>query len=63
MVQIALAVFLLLLLATVGFAFATYAAANKFFAHLVQKHPELSDAFSTPSPLTRYGPIRPSYMN
>lgn len=50
------------LLATLGFAVATYSTANDFFDRLVLRYPELAQAFPKPSPVTRYGPIRPSYM-
>jgi hypothetical protein len=53
----------LFLLGTLATGFAVSASADKFFGNLVNQHPELIDSFPLPSMFTRYGPIRPSYMN
>jgi hypothetical protein len=53
----------LCLLGALAAGIAVSAAAKKFFAQLVNQHPELVDSFPLPGRFTRYGPIRPSYMD
>ena len=53
----------LCLAGTLASGFAVSAAAKKFFGKLVNRHPELADSFPLPGAFTRYGPIRPSYMD
>jgi hypothetical protein len=50
------------LLGTIATGIATGLAAKRFFGRLVVAHPELANAFPEPMPGTRYGPIRPAYM-
>ena len=53
----------LCLLGTLASGIAVSAAAKNFFDRLVTQHPELVDSFPLPGVFTRYGPIRPSYMD
>lgn len=53
----------LFLLGSLATGFVVSAAAKKFFGQVVKQHPELVDSFPLPGMFTRYGPIRPSYMD
>jgi hypothetical protein len=61
--QPALAIAFLALLATIGFAWAAHRAAEEFFRRLVCRHPDMAKEFTKPGIFTKYGPIRPSYMD
>jgi hypothetical protein len=50
------------LFGTLATGIATGVTAKTSFCRLVVAHPELANAFPTPMRGTRYGPIRPSYM-
>lgn len=47
----------------VGLTIKAHFSAKAFFERLVQRHPDLEDAFPLPGLGTFYGPIRPSYMD
>ena len=51
------------LAATIFAGIAAYVSSESYFSRLVASHPELSDEFPKPGFNTKYGPIRPSYMN